>query len=38
MNRTDSDEPYTLMTTYPRHVFTGEDSNKTLKELGTYNY
>jgi hypothetical protein len=35
MNRTDGDQPYQLMTTFPRHVFTGEEiSTKTLKELG----
>lgn len=34
MNRTDDGTPYALMTTFPRHVFTGEETSKTLKDLG----
>ena len=34
MNRTDDGSPYSLMTPFPKHVFTGEDSQKSLKELG----
>ena len=29
-----SEGSYTLMTTFPRRVFTSEDTNKTLSELG----
>ena len=35
MNRTDDGSPYSLMTPFPKRIFTGEDSNKSLKELGT---
>lgn len=33
-NRIDSEEPFALMTTFPRHIFNGEELEKTLKELG----
>ena len=38
MNR-DEDEstPFSLMTSFPRHVFTPDEMNKTLKELGETN-
>lgn len=28
--------PTTLMTTFPKRVFTSEDAEKTLKDLGTH--
>ena len=34
MNRTDGDFPFTLMTSFPRKVFTDEDMEKPLQELG----
>ncbi|KAL8623006.1 hypothetical protein ACOMHN_027126 [Nucella lapillus] len=34
MNRTDGNGPFTLMTTFPRKVFTEEDMDKPLTELG----
>ena len=33
-NRTDGDEPFALMTSFPRRVFNEEESSKTLKDLG----
>ena len=35
MNQPGQNAPYTLMTTFPRKVYTQHDHNKTLKELGT---
>lgn len=34
MNRTDGDGPFSLMTPFPRKVFTEEDMEKPLTELG----
>lgn len=34
LNRTDGDFPFTLMTSFPRKVFTEEDYNKPLSALG----
>lgn len=34
MNRTDGNGPFTLMTTFPRKVFTAEDMEKPLNQLG----
>ncbi|KAL4237750.1 UBX domain-containing protein 1 [Mactra antiquata] len=34
MNRTDPPGPFTLMTSFPRKVFNGEDYEKPLTELG----
>lgn len=34
MNQPGQNAPYSLMTTFPRKVFTEHDHNKTLKELG----
>lgn len=34
LNQSGQNMPYSLMTTFPRKVFTEEDHNKTLKELG----
>lgn len=31
---TDGDD-YSLMTSFPKHIFTGEDKSKTLQQLGT---
>eukprot|EP00731_Ephydatia_muelleri_P027411 Em0019g284a len=33
-NRTDSGAPYSLMTNFPKKVFTATDSRRTLKDLG----
>ncbi|XP_062454848.1 UBX domain-containing protein 1 isoform X2 [Rhea pennata] len=34
LNRKDSEEPFSLLTTFPRRVFTEEDMEKPLQELG----
>ncbi|XP_076463982.1 UBX domain-containing protein 1-like [Babylonia areolata] len=34
MNRTDGNGPFSIMTSFPRKVFTEEDMDKPLKELG----
>ncbi|XP_064407904.1 UBX domain-containing protein 1 isoform X1 [Latimeria chalumnae] len=34
LNRTDGQEPFNLITTFPRRVFTEEDMEKPLQELG----
>ena len=34
MTQPGHNEPFVLMTSFPRHVFSAEDSPKTLKELG----
>lgn len=36
MNRTDPPGPFTLMTSFPRKVFAGEDFDKPLTELGEF--
>ena len=36
MNRTDGNGPFSLMTSYPRKVFTEDDMDLPLKELGKY--
>ena len=33
-NRTDTGGPYSLMTNFPKKVFTAADTRRTLKELG----
>ena len=35
-NRTDSGAPYSLMTNFPKKVFTATDSRRTLKDLGKW--
>ena len=37
MNRTDDHTPFTLMTSFPRKVFTEEDMEKPLDQLGEHN-
>uniref|UniRef100_A0A8B9PKR7 UBX domain protein 1 n=1 Tax=Apteryx owenii TaxID=8824 RepID=A0A8B9PKR7_APTOW len=34
LNRKDGEEPFSLLTTFPRRVFTEEDMEKPLQELG----
>lgn len=34
MNQSGENSPYSLMTTFPRRVFTHHDHNKSLNELG----
>lgn len=34
LNRSDGDEPFSLMTTFPRKVFTDEDYELPLEQLG----
>lgn len=36
MNRTDGNGPFSLMTSYPRKVFTEDDMDLPLTELGKY--
>ena len=36
MNRTDNGAPYSLMTNFPRHVFSPDEMGKNLKELGEH--
>ena len=38
MNQTGENIPYSLMTTFPRKVFSHLDHNKSLKELGEVLY
>lgn len=33
-NRTDGSSPFTLMTTFPRKIYTQQDMNMTLKDAG----
>ena len=35
-NRTDSGAPYSLMTNFPKKIFTAADSRRTLKDLGEW--
>jgi hypothetical protein len=37
MNRTDGQGQFSLMTTFPRKVFSDEDMDKPLSELGEIN-
>lgn len=34
LNRSDGDAPFSLMTSFPRKVFTNEDYEKPLEQLG----
>ena len=34
MNQDGSNAPFSLMTNFPKRLFTAEDMNKSLKELG----
>ena len=34
LNQPGPNAPFRLMTSFPRRVFTGEDSKRTLRELG----
>lgn len=36
MNRTDEGAPYALMTNFPKHTYTGNETSKSLKELGEF--
>lgn len=34
LNRSDGDSPFSLMTSFPRKVFTNDDYEKPLEQLG----
>lgn len=34
LNRSDGDSPFSLMTSFPRKVFTNDDYEKPLDQLG----
>lgn len=38
LNRSDGDAPFCLMTNFPRKVFTSDDYEKPLDQLGNINY
>lgn len=38
LNRSDGDAPFCLMTSFPRKVFTSDDYEKPLDELGNIRY